>query len=402
MADYGYLKHTPTQFNPETGQWEDFDPDEWKSFANIGLGASGNRPAGPDFDKAMRIFYGLDDPSAATPQVSDYVSRLHAGEYSPKMNLDSPVWALSALALPYAMSLALPAAAGGASAGGTAAGGTATGTAAGGTGLTAGAGGITGLTPGAGAAGITAAPAAGTSLAPGFFAAESLGPLASGASILGNSGASGGAVNGSIIPGVPNNLLGAGVGALLGGVGGSQAGTTTTVEDIPEWLKPFALQGMQGLSEAYGQTPDGMSPITAAGGQYMQDVIGGDYLNSNPYLDAMFNQAAGKVTSGVNSQFSGAGRYGSGAHQGVLGESLGNLATDIYGQNFARERGFQQQAAQGAPDFGTASILQPFAKSQALLQGLGNIRGGTTTSPYFRNRPAEILSGALGGASLFS
>lgn len=197
-------------------------------------------------------------------------------------------------------------------------------------------------------------------------------------------------------------VLGAGLGAaasLLGG-GDKPAGTTTTVQDIPEWLKSYAAQGLGGMVDAYNTTPNGVAPVTQAGNQYMLDVIGGDYLNSNPYLDAMFNKAAGKVGAQVNSQFSSAGRYGSGAHTGVLGESIGNLATDIYGRNYATERQNQQQAAAASPAFGSSIISQPFLKGQNLLQGVNSIKGGTTSQPYFQNQAGDALGGALGGMAL--
>jgi hypothetical protein len=194
-------------------------------------------------------------------------------------------------------------------------------------------------------------------------------------------------------------LLGAGVSAIGGG--SKPAGSTTTTSDIPDRMIPYEMAGMEGLLGAYARTPDGLSPITAQGSRYMMDVLEGDYLNSNPYLDAMYDKAAGKTSAGVNAMFSKSGRYGSGAHQGVMGETLGNLATDIYGQNYARERGYQQNAALQSDDFGTATILQPFAKSKALLEGARGSKGSTTTNPYFRNRLGEILSGAAAGASIF-
>ncbi len=263
---------------------------------------------------------------------------------------------------------------------------------------------IPGTGAGLGASGISGAAASG-SLAPGFFAAETLAPVLGGATAAAGMGATtaGAAASGGAGSLLSNpSILGAGLGAvssLLGG-GSKPAGTTTTVQDIPEWLKPYAAQGLGGLVDAYNTTPNGVAPVTAAGNEYLQDVIGGDYLNSNPYIDAMFNRAAGQVSAGVNSQFSKAGRYGSGAHTGVLSESLGNLATDIYGKNYATERQNQQQAAALSPSFGNSIINQPFLKGQNLLQGVNSIKGGTTSTPYFQNQLGDLLGGALGGAAL--
>lgn len=208
---------------------------------------------------------------------------------------------------------------------------------------------------------------------------------------------------GSILNGLNGSkLLGGALGGLAGLLNSNKpAGTITTVDDLPEWVKPYAMAGLTGMTDAYSMTPY-RSPLTMAGEGYLSDVIGGDYLNSNPYLDAMYNKAAGKVGANVAGYFSGKGRYGSGAHQGVLQEGLNNLATDIYGGNYNAERARQQSAAMGSADFGTASILQPFTRGKALLSGATSVKGGTQTSPYFQNTAGNILAGALGGSRLFS
>lgn len=85
----------------------------------------------------------------------------------------------------------------------------------------------------------------------------------------------------------------------------------------------------------------------------------GAMLNSNPWLDAMFGRAASSVGDtfknnvmpGIAGMFSSAGRYGSNSMDTALGtaeknygRTLGDLATSIYGGNYANERGLQQQA----------------------------------------------------------
>lgn len=92
----------------------------------------------------------------------------------------------------------------------------------------------------------------------------------------------------------------------------------------------------------------------------LMDTAGGGYLNANPYLDQAFSKAADNVTRayqtatapGIDSAFAGRGRYGSGLHANAqgqaaseLGNTLGNLATSIYGGNYANERQNQLSAA---------------------------------------------------------
>lgn len=86
----------------------------------------------------------------------------------------------------------------------------------------------------------------------------------------------------------------------------------------------------------------------------------GDLLGGNPYLDAMYDRAAGRVTDqfnneimpGLNATFGSAGRTGGGIHAlmageaaGQLTDSLGDMAASVYGNAYESERGRQMDAA---------------------------------------------------------
>ena len=90
----------------------------------------------------------------------------------------------------------------------------------------------------------------------------------------------------------------------------------------------------------------------------MGSILGGDYLSpdSNPYLSQYYDQAARGVTESfrdvtyptLTSSAQGAGRYGSGLYsqllgqkEEALGQSLGDIATNIYGPAYQFERGQQ-------------------------------------------------------------
>ena len=143
---------------------------------------------------------------------------------------------------------------------------------------------------------------------------------------------------------------------------------------------------------------------------------------------------AGDVTSQVQSQFSKAGRLGSGANQEILSRSLGELANRVYGDQFDKERDRQFQATQIAPQLGEMDFnditrlqqvgadreslemaklqdaiarydynqQQPYIKLNQYLGSLGAAVPSTTvsTQPVFRNTGAGLLGGALTGARL--
>lgn len=98
----------------------------------------------------------------------------------------------------------------------------------------------------------------------------------------------------------------------------------------------------------------------------------GAYLNANPYLDAMFERAAGNVgqnfsrivAPGIAARYAQAGRLGSPEElaagtraYGELSGELSGLATDIYGTNYANERQLMEQAIRQSPAFAAADYM---------------------------------------------
>lgn len=101
----------------------------------------------------------------------------------------------------------------------------------------------------------------------------------------------------------------------------------------------------------------------------LQQTAQGDFIGQNPYLDAQFDRAAGKMRSNVDSLFSSAGRYGSNAHQGTLQEGLGDLATSLYGGAYNQERANQLAAQQALGGFAN----QDFANRLGAIGQLGGL-----------------------------
>tara|TARA_Y100000310_G_scaffold323853_1_gene384864 strand:+ start:16670 stop:17494 length:825 start_codon:yes stop_codon:yes gene_type:complete len=198
---------------------------------------------------------------------------------------------------------------------------------------------------------------------------------------------------------------------------------------------PFANETEQALQAQKARAMAGSPNLQAAQAQNLRTVQG-DYLgpDNNPYLSALFDTAADKVQSRVDSPFIGAGRYGSGAHAGTVADALGGLAANIYAPAYENERNRQVQAALAAPglaaadyadigqlgavgarreDLGTRQLQDATSRFyfnqaaperaldryMALLQGQ---RGGTTTTqqPVFGSPAAGALGGAFTGAGL--
>jgi len=80
---------------------------------------------------------------------------------------------------------------------------------------------------------------------------------------------------------------------------------------------------------------------------YYKDVIGGKYLDNNPYVDAMAQQATDAATKAQNSRFaaSGMGEGMSTPYSQALGKSVADANNGLRYQNYNAERQLQQQAS---------------------------------------------------------
>lgn len=151
--------------------------------------------------------------------------------------------------------------------------------------------------------------------------------------------------------------------------GGSKNQNVTQTNEPPAYIQPHLLEAAQeagrqyhaGPSQYYQgntvvpfatQTQDAMnmteqraragSDLTRGAQGYAQNVLSGQYLNSNPYLDATFNRAADSVQNRLQTSFAGAGRNTSAARP-YAAQELNDLATNIYGGNYQAERERMQQ-----------------------------------------------------------
>lgn len=152
--------------------------------------------------------------------------------------------------------------------------------------------------------------------------------------------------------------------------------------------------------------PNNASSYLYGGLNALRDTASGSYLNKNPYLDAMYGNAADQVASKVNSMFGAGGRSGSGINQSVMTQDLGNLAENMYGNNYANERRLQTLAASQLPGFAAmpadylgkvgnerrgyaeqymnAPLMSALQFGQALSPGAG-FGTSTTSQPLYSN-----------------
>jgi hypothetical protein len=195
----------------------------------------------------------------------------------------------------------------------------------------------------------------------------------------------------------------------------AQAGATAA-QDVFQANQP----GLQGLtSSVQGMVPglmgmfqQGNGGVQAAQG-YAQDVLGGKYMQGNPYLDQIIGKAGRGITDQVNSQFTMAGRYGSGAHTGVLANSLADMESGLRYQDYGAQQGRMDQMAGLAPALsqagyiGVPEILQtaglgaelPYTGLGAYTGALGNVFNGSVQKQSGLGSIMQGIGAGLGTAA---
>lgn len=146
------------------------------------------------------------------------------------------------------------------------------------------------------------------------------------------------------------------------------------------------FSGMQ--MDTYGRLAPGAEQGILGSQSLVNDTLAGKYLNSNPYIDQMLSLSNRDVADTVNSQFAGAGRYGSGAYTDVLARQLADNETRARFGQYNQERQYQNNAVGQAQSLmgGATGLLNNAADLPWIGVGAlnGNIRQasqgyGTTT-----------------------
>lgn len=222
---------------------------------------------------------------------------------------------------------------------------------------------------------------------------------------------------------------------LTGLLGGKKAPENPAFKDQRPFIQDM-YRNAQGLyNSGVGATPSWISDMYQQFGQggyknpaqqLTQDTASGNFLNSNPYLDKIFGQASDAVSRqytntaipAIRSSFGMAGGYNRGSEAGAtnnanysLGQNLNNLATNIYGGNYANERQ-NMEMAQGRLgnmyDQGINTQFQAAGQSRDIandpwrqLQQYSGIIGGPQ-QPLTGQQGSNPAMGALGGAAMGS
>jgi hypothetical protein len=192
--------------------------------------------------------------------------------------------------------------------------------------------------------------------------------------------------------------------------GGSPAQLPASAQ---QQVAPFTPDQLAAMGQISGQTGTATS-LADVGAGGLSKTLSGDYLNpaTNPYLTDTYNEAAKGVTTNYENAVApsniaaaqGAGGLGSSAfaettaeNQFGLGQNLNDLATNIYGGNYANERA-NMMNAQGLIGQTQSDLYAPanqLLASGSLQQQQQQTGLDTTFQNALRaiNFPMQALSG---------
>lgn len=180
----------------------------------------------------------------------------------------------------------------------------------------------------------------------------------------------------------------------------------TQMEQLAGLSQPYFMQAQEGLTQ---------------GMRGLQETATGGFLQGSPYRDQLIEAATRPITQqfteqvmpGIQSTFSQAGRLGSGAQAAVtgrategFGRAVGDITSQIAAQDYARERGFQEQAQRdvinAAGQFG--GVFSSFLAPAQTLAQVGAQREAIAGQPlqesirrfeYAQQLPYQQLGGYL-------
>lgn len=207
---------------------------------------------------------------------------------------------------------------------------------------------------------------------------------------------------------------------------------TKSTSGPSKWAKPMVQQGVNAVTDSYQQNKprldglmgqlDGFLPQIgqntmnnqnlAAANDYNMGVLGGDYLDGNPYLEAMIGRTSNDVQNRVNGAIGTRGRTGGDAHSQIMTRELADSQNALRYQNYATERGFQNQAVgqaaglNNAYNQNVATLLAayqgaadlPWSNTNNYARGLAGLLGNATTTTQSPGLGASLMQ-AIGSAS---
>lgn len=135
-----------------------------------------------------------------------------------------------------------------------------------------------------------------------------------------------------------------------GGIGQASQNAIDNLQNMGgsnPWMDQAAneFQNVGQIGEGTYRDMIGQAGQPGAAEQYLTSTAQGDYLGGSPYLDDIISRGAQDIGDQTAQMFAAGGRYGSGAHQGIVSDSVARYGNELRNANYQAERDRQMGAA---------------------------------------------------------
>jgi hypothetical protein len=123
---------------------------------------------------------------------------------------------------------------------------------------------------------------------------------------------------------------------------------------------PYNAQQQGALNYFTGQmnNPTGWNAAQTQGADWLQKIASGGEMQNNPYLEQMIGKGSQDIANSSNLMASLNGRYGSGGHQNVTEENIGDFAGNLRFQDYTNQQARRDAAIRDFLGAGTTGYNQ--------------------------------------------
>lgn len=159
-------------------------------------------------------------------------------------------------------------------------------------------------------------------------------------------------------------------------------------------VAPFSAEQNQAFNLGSQRATQGSATMQQAEG-FTRDMMGGKYLNSDPYQDQVFQNVQSKVMPAVNSNFMNSGRYNSGLHADTMTRALTESYAPYASQQYQAGLDRMGQAASMAPvfaanDYTDLAALEAIGQQKQQL-GQNELNDAVRRWDYYQQLPYNKL-----------
>ncbi len=171
----------------------------------------------------------------------------------------------------------------------------------------------------------------------------------------------------------------------MGGFSSNKSSQTTT-NAPPEWAAPLFKQGAGDALNLYNSGAiNRLATGQTSSGTNLADMASGKLIGNNPNFESALQGQLDKTANQTMSQFSGAGRYGSGANTNAMATSLGDVRSTAMANQY-NEDVHNMMAANGQIDSANQGQMNALNN---LYQGYSNASRNALTGGQVMDKNSQ-------------